>query len=135
MKSLSSEFDSTVCAPDTTTTKSNTGFETGKLAELSADFSDESATVRRGFLFYPSYAESYEAFKKSGDIELAHLFIESVIAYGTEGKEITNNPLICAVMASVKRTMDASEIKRKETLRRKAEREKRKMEKENTHSQ
>lgn len=74
---------------------------------------------REGFLFLPSYLESYKCFKATGDEELAHLFIDAVIAYGVEQKRITDNPNIRAVMASIERTMDASRKKREEKKQKK----------------
>ena len=107
----------------------------GDLAKLTATLPCEAERERKGFLFLPSFADSYEAFKKTGDMDLAHLFIDSVIAYGTERKRITNNPIICAVMASVERTIDAGDAKHEEMLRKKAEREKKKKEKEEIQNQ
>ncbi len=76
---------------------------------------------REGFLFLPSYLESYECFKATGDKELAYLFLDAVIAYGVEQKRITDNPNIRAVMASIERTMDASRKKREKARQKKAE--------------
>lgn len=78
---------------------------------------------REGFLFLPSYLESYEYFKAI-DMELAYLFLEAVIAYGIEQKRITDNPSIMAVMASIERTMNASRKKREQKRQKKAAAEK-----------
>ena len=75
-----------------------------------------------GFFFLPSYLESYEAFMRTGNKELAREFLDSVIAYGTERKRITDNPLVRAVMASVEKTIDAGAAKQAETERKKQER-------------
>lgn len=76
-------------------------------------------TEREGFLFLPSYLESYECFKATGDEELAYLFLKSIIAYGVEQKRITDNPIIRAAMASIERTMDASRKKREQKKQKK----------------
>ena len=95
------------------------GLENGNnIVAISAPSNQETLAVEElrleGFLFLPSYLESYEAFKKTGDLELARLFLDAVIAYGTQRKRITDNPLICAVMASVEKTIDAGAAKRAE---------------------
>lgn len=77
-----------------------------------------NAPEREGFLFLPSYLESYECFK-AADEKLAYLFLDSLIAYGVEQKRITDNPNIRAVMASIERTMDASRKKREQKLQKK----------------
>lgn len=79
---------------------------------------------KEGFLFLPSYLESYECFKATGDEKLAHLFLDAVIAYGVEQKRITDNPSIRAVMASIERTMDASRKKREQKKQKKSTTEK-----------
>lgn len=80
----------------------------------------ERESQKEGFLFLPSYLESYECFKDTGDEELAHLFLDAVIAYGVEQKRITDNPNIRAVMASIERTMDAGRKKREQKKQKKA---------------
>ena len=86
------------------------------------DSTEQDIRKLKGFLFLPSYLESYEAFLRSGDTELARLVLDSVIAYGTEHKRITNNPMVCAVMASVEKTIDAAAAKQAEKERKKQER-------------
>ena len=74
---------------------------------------------REGFLFLPSYLESYECFQATGNEELAYLFLKAIIAYGVEQKRITDEPIIRAAMASIERTMDASRKKREQKKQKK----------------
>lgn len=60
-----------------------------------------------GFLFLPSYRESYDCLIKGGEPELAALLLQAIVAYGTEGKIITDDPRVEIVMASIRRTIDA----------------------------
>ncbi len=73
------------------------------------------------FVFLKSYRESYEHFKESGNLDLAHEFLDALIVYGTERRRISNNPLVQAVMDSAEKTIDDSRRKRKEKAKKKAE--------------
>lgn len=75
-----------------------------------------------GFLFLPSYLESYESLLNGGERERAHLLLDAIIAYGTQRKRITNDPVVTAIMMSIEKTIDAGAAKRAETIRKKQER-------------
>ena len=74
-----------------------------------------------GFLFLPSYLESFEALRDGGDSERAYLLLDAIIAYGTQRKRITTDPVVTAVMMSIEKTIDTGAAKRAESLRKKQE--------------
>ena len=89
--------------------------ETNKNMEKS-DIAASNKSQYDGFLFLPSYMESYQAFVKSGDKELADLLLMSIVVYGTTGEIYTDHPIVEAVMASIRRTIDNGREKRKKSL-------------------
>jgi hypothetical protein len=64
-----------------------------------------------GFLFLPSFRESYEIFREQSE-ELGNEFLREVIYYGTEGRSVSQNPSIRAIMCSVIKTIDKGKAKR-----------------------
>lgn len=60
-----------------------------------------------GFLFLPSYRESFDCLIKAGEHELAALLLQAIVAYGTEGEVITDDPRVEIVMVSIRRSIDS----------------------------
>ena len=79
-------------------------------SELNENKKEEKNDQRKeydGFVFLPSYRESYDCLVNAGEYELANLFLQAIVAYGTEGEIITRDNRIEIVMASIRRTIDA----------------------------
>lgn len=58
------------------------------------------------FMFLPSFRESFDYLVLSGHVDLAYKFLETVVVYGTEGIDITDDPLVAVAMAQAKRVID-----------------------------
>lgn len=59
-----------------------------------------------GFTFLPSFRESFDYLVLSGHVDLAYKFLETVVIYGTEGVDITEDPLVAVAMAQAKPVID-----------------------------
>lgn len=59
-----------------------------------------------GFNFLPSFRESFDCLVLSGHIDLAYKFLETVVIYGTEGVDITEDPLVAVAMAQARPVID-----------------------------
>ena len=66
-----------------------------------------------GFVFLPSFRESYDCLVNAGENETATLLLKAIVSYGTESAIITNDPRIEIVMTSIRRTIDKQRIKYK----------------------
>lgn len=67
-----------------------------------------------GFLFLPSYRESYDCLVNAGEKEAANLLLRAIVSYGSEGAIITDDPRVEVVMTSIRRTIDNQRKKYKE---------------------
>ncbi len=72
---------------------------------------NESSKAFDGFLFLPSFRESIDNLMDATP-DLASELLWSIIIYGTQNKEISCSPAIKAIMASIRRTIDAGKEKR-----------------------
>lgn len=59
-----------------------------------------------GFMWLPSFRESFDYLVMAGHEDLAYKFLEAVMIYGTEGVDITDDPLVAVAMAQAKRVID-----------------------------
>ena len=69
-----------------------------------------------GFLFLPSFRESIDNLME-GTPQLAMELLWAIIIYGTQNKDIAESPAVKAIMASIRRTIDAGKEKRKKAER------------------
>lgn len=65
----------------------------------------------KGFLFLPSFRESYDELAKD-DPELANELLWAIVVYGTQEEEVAEHPAIKAIMRSIIRTIDAGKDRR-----------------------
>ncbi len=59
----------------------------------------------RGFVFFPSHLKTYVLLKETNP-NLAILFLEDLISYGTTEIHITSNPVIRALMENITPVLD-----------------------------
>lgn len=71
-----------------------------------AEYANENRKEYDGFLFLPSFRESYDCLVRAGEIETANLLLRAIVSYGTENVIITDNPHVEVVMTSIRRTID-----------------------------
>ena len=69
-----------------------------------------------GFLFLPSFRESIDNLVVETP-KLAEELLWAIVVYGTENKDVAKTPAIKAIMASIRRTIDAGKDKHKRVLK------------------
>ena len=70
----------------------------------------------KGFVFLPSYLESYEIFKNEVGEELANKLLQAIVYYGIKGVEMKTDYRVSAVMVSIKATIDKAKKNYKKKL-------------------
>lgn len=83
---------------------------------------EETEIEAKGFIFLPSYMESYEILKNSADEEVADMLLKAIVYYGIKGEELNVDYRVAVVMASIKKTID----KGKENYKKRTERARKK---------
>jgi hypothetical protein len=71
-----------------------------------------------GFMFLPSYFESYEILKNDANEEVADMFLHAVIYYGIRHENIATDYRVQCVMASIVKTIDKGQERYRKRLER-----------------